>query len=151
MFWQRIFDLIMGNAVLARDENHGRRRRAGDIDRIMPGTTDDLLVGKSSAGRRCANQRDQLRIKRLGLEIDHRIDRNRDRSGRQFGDRRAQRRIHAQQSSIIRMAKIDAELDPARDDVARIGENVQIPHCPAAVGLFAHRNRADSLNQFGRR
>src|SRR5512147_605787 len=42
---RRVLDLVMADAVLARDEDHARRRDAAHIAGVVPGAADDRHAG----------------------------------------------------------------------------------------------------------
>ena len=105
VFPGRVFDFVVTDAVLARDEDHAGRGDPGDIDGVMAGAGNDVAPAMAALLGGAAHGGNASLVERRGRELPE-IDDICGAAGH-FGDRReigTQPVVHRRQRRVVGMA-----------------------------------------------
>src|SRR6516225_1613020 len=130
-----VLDLVVADPADTRHEDHGTRRDARHIDRVVPGAADDVLM--RIALRRCGitHGLDEVGVERGRREVPELPDLGlkTDRRGRSRA-RLPQLSVHLGQHRVIGMADIDGKEYTSGDRVARVWADLHKADRGAGVG-----------------
>ena len=139
VFGQRVFDFVVADAVLARHEDHRRRRHPADIAGVVARTAHDVHVRIARLLRPAAYRLDQLPRERRRREVPDLLDLHvQAMAPGDVGCGRAHFDIHLRQFAIVGMTEVDRHEDAARNRVTRL--RLALDH---AAGRAAVRAVAD--------
>ena len=114
-----VFDLVVADAADTGHEDHRGRGDARQIDRVVPGAADDVLMPVGLCLGGIADRGHEVGIERGRREMPELVDLGfeTDRCGGGFAGL-PQLAVHCAQHPVIRMAEIDGEENASRDRVA---------------------------------
>ena len=137
---RRVLDLVVADAVLAGDEDHGRRAHVGHVLGVVPGAADHVHVRQVQAAGGAADRGDAAGVKGGRRRVPDFVKRDRQPHGRLNGRRGFPHGGgHGCQRRIVGVPQVDREVHPAGNDVARVGVHPQVADRADAVRRLRQR------------
>src|SRR5580693_8156896 len=136
----------MADAADARHEYHRGRGDARQVDSVVPGAADDVLMQVALRLGGVADHGDEVRVERGWREVPEFLDFDlkADRVGGGLASL-PQFAVHRAQHRVLGMTKIDREEHPARDRVARVRADLHETDRRAGIRRMGMADAVDGI------